>query len=74
MKKALHHKSLESQIVYTEPDRVKLNRAIAAALVRAEKTEDGTALPPPDFLAYGFKDVDPLGLLSGPSPRLLKRK
>jgi hypothetical protein len=42
LKKALHHKSLESQIVYTEPDRVKLNRAIDAALARAEKAEDGT--------------------------------
>ncbi len=73
LKKALHHKSLESQTVYTEPDRVKLNRAIDAALARAEKAEDGTALPPPDFLAYGFRDVDPLGLLSGPNPRLLRR-
>ncbi|NMF90941.1 gamma-mobile-trio recombinase GmtY [Aromatoleum petrolei] len=73
LKKALHHKSLESQVVYTEPDRVKLNRAIDAALARAEKAEDGTAPPPPDFLAYGFKDVDPLGLLSGPNRRLLRR-
>jgi integrase len=71
--KALHHKSLESQIVYTEPDRVKLNRAIDAALIRAEKAEDGTVMAPPDFLAYGFKDVDPLGLLSGQNPKLLRR-
>ena len=73
LKKALHHKSLESQAVYTEPDRVKLNRAIDAALARAEKAEDSVALPPPDFLAYGFKDVDPLGLFSGPNPKLLRR-
>jgi len=73
-KKALHHKSLESQAVYTEPDRVKLNRAIDAALASAEKAEDGMALPPPDFLAYGFKDVDPLGLLSGQNPKLLRRR
>jgi integrase len=73
LKTALHHKSLESQIVYTEPDRVKLNRAIDTALARAENAEDGAVLPPPDFLAYGFKDVDPLGLLSGPTPRLLRR-
>lgn len=74
LKKALHHKSLESQTVYTEPDRVKLGRTIDAALARAESAEDGAALPPPDFLAYGFRDVDPLGLLSGPSPRLLRKK
>ncbi|MCD4484806.1 site-specific integrase [Chromobacterium vaccinii] len=74
LKTALHHKSLESQTVYTEPDRVKLNRAIAAALTRAENAGDSAALPPPDFLAYGFRDVDPLGLLSGPNPRLLRRR
>lgn len=73
LKKALHHKSLESQTVYTEPDRVKLNRAIDAAMARSENTDDGAQLAPPDFLAYGFKDVDPLGLLSGPRPRLLRR-
>ena len=74
LKTALHHKSLESQAVYTEPGRVKLNRAIESALARAENAENGAALPPPDFLAYGFKDVDPLGLLSGPRPRLLRSK
>lgn len=73
LKTALHHKSLESQTVYTEPDRVKLKRAIDAALANAEKSDDGAAQPPPDFLAHGFKDVDPLGLFSGPSPRLLRR-
>ena len=73
-KTALHHKSLESQLVYTEPGRVKLNRAIDAALARAENAEDEAALPPPDFLAYGFKDVDSLGLFSGPNPRLLRRR
>ncbi|MCX7205650.1 MAG: gamma-mobile-trio recombinase GmtY [Proteobacteria bacterium] len=72
LKKALHHKSLESQLVYTEPDRVKLNRAISAAMTRVENAEDGKALLPPDFLAYGFKDVDPLGLFSGPSPKLVR--
>jgi site-specific recombinase XerC len=69
-KKALHHKSLESQVVYTEPDRVKLVRALEAA---AEREKTGTVLPPPDFLTYGFKDVDPLGLLSGPNQKLLRR-
>lgn len=73
VKKALHHKSLESQTIYTEPDRVKLKRAIDAALARAEKSEDGTARPPPDILGHGFKGVDPLGLFSGPNPKLLRR-
>ena len=41
---SLHHKSLESQIVYTEPDRVRLNRAIEAAQARVGNAEDGAAL------------------------------
>ena len=73
VKKALHHKSLESQSVYVEPDRAKLKRAINAALTRSEGTENGSAVSPPDFLAYGFRDVDPLGLLSGGNPRLIRR-
>lgn len=73
VKTALHHKSLESQAVYTEPDRAKLKRAIDSAVSQAAAAGRGTALPPPDFLAYGFKDVDPLGLLSGPHPKLMRR-
>jgi integrase len=70
-KKALHHKSLESQVVYTEPDRAKLVRELEAA---AEREKNGTVLPPPDFLSYGFRDVDPLGLMSGPNPKLVGKK
>ncbi|WP_028216703.1 gamma-mobile-trio recombinase GmtY [Paraburkholderia oxyphila] len=65
--KAFHHKSLESQVVYTEPDRVRLTRALDDATARLDR---GRTLPPPDFASYGFTDVDPLGLLSGPNPRL----
>lgn len=70
-KKALHHKSLESQVIYTEPDRDRLMRALDAA---AERERAGTRLPQPDFLDYGFKDVDPFGLMSGRHPKLLKRR
>lgn len=70
-KKALHHKSLESQVVYTEPDRTKLARALEAA---AEREKSGTTLQPPDLSSYGFADVDPLGLMSGPHTKLLKRR
>ena len=66
-KKALHHKSLESQVVYTEPDIEKVNRMIEAA---TRRIESGTPLPRPDFAGYGFEDIDPLGLLTGPNPRL----
>lgn len=69
-KKALHHKSLESQIVYTEPDRARLERLLAEA---TQRNKTGAVQSPPDFLAYGFRDVDPLGLMSGPNPKLSGR-
>lgn len=66
-KKALHHGSLESQIVYTEPDRTKLNKLLNAA---TDRLDSGNGMPPPDFLSYGFEDVDPLSLVSGAHPKL----
>jgi len=70
-KKAFHHKSLESQSVYTEPSREDLINELEAAV---QREKDGVGVPPPDLLRYGFKDVDPLGLLSGKNPKLLRRK
>jgi len=72
-KKALHHRSLESQVVYTEPDSKKLLQAMTAAEERAQRGESAVHFTPPDLLAHGFKDVDPLGLLSGPRKLLRKR-
>lgn len=70
IKKALHHKSLESQGVYTEPDQGKISRLLAEATSRLDA---GTATARPDLLSYGFKDVDPLGLLSGLNPMLVRK-
>lgn len=70
-KKALHHKSLESQAVYTEPNRAKVRQAMESAL---ERQKGGGVSHPPDLLAYGFQDVDPLGLLSGLNPKLRRKK
>lgn len=66
-KKALHHNSLKSQVVYTEPDMRKVNRMIEAASQRM-----GACVPlaQPDFSRYGFESIDPLGLLTGPNPKL----
>lgn len=66
-KKALHHRSLESQVVYTEPDTQKVNRMIEAA---SQRMESDTPLARPDFSIHGFEDIDPLGLLTGPNPKL----
>lgn len=70
VKKALHHKALESQVVYTEPDMQKVNRMIEAA---SQRMGAGTPLARPDFSHYGFEDIDPLGLLTGPNPKLRRR-
>ncbi|WP_393935181.1 gamma-mobile-trio recombinase GmtY [Aeromonas rivipollensis] len=67
--KALHHKSLESQLVYTESERCRLIRKLEEA---ATGDKAGAILPPPNFMEYGFRDVDPLGLMSGPHPKLLR--
>lgn len=70
-KKAMHHASLESQVVYTEPPRAAVMRVLESAMQRQRDGEN--ALLRPDFLSYGFEDVDPLGLLSGPNPKLTRR-
>ena len=57
-------------MVYTEPDIEKVNRMIEAA---TRRMDSGEPLPAPDFARYGFEDIDPLGLLTGPNPRLRRR-
>ncbi len=69
-KKALHHRSLESQLVYTEPQTDKVTQMLDSA---TKALNEGRSLPPPDFLKYGFQDVDPMGLLSGPNPGFGRR-
>jgi hypothetical protein len=66
----LHHKSIESQLVYTDPTIDKVTRALDEATKLLDR---GRNAPQPDFTLYGFEDVDPLGLFSGPKP-LLKGK
>jgi site-specific recombinase XerD len=67
IKKALHHKSLESQVVYTEPQVDKVTQMLDNA---TKALNNGQSLPPPDVLKYGFEDVDPMGFLSGSKPKL----
>lgn len=66
---ALHHASLESQLPYTEPTAAKVSAILAAAMRQLESGEGQAALQTMDLLAYGFEDVDPLGLLSGLNPK-----
>lgn len=77
-KKALHHKALGSQAVYTAPNMAEVTRALTAAASRLEElAAQGRAVKPTleaaKLVAFGFADIDPDGLLSGPSPKLLRR-
>ncbi|MBM3105885.1 site-specific integrase [Pseudomonas sp. V1] len=66
---ALHHASLESQLPYTEPTAAKVSTVLASAMDRLENGDGQAALDVADLLAYGFDEVDPLGLLSGTNPK-----
>jgi integrase len=70
IKAALHHRSLESQLVYTEAQIAEVSQKLEEATSRLNS--GGTIMNSPDLTAYGFEDVDPLGLLSGPRPLLKK--
>lgn len=74
-KKALHHRALGSQAVYTTPSTEEVTNTLDAASARLnELAASGRAvrpsLGPADLTAFGFGDIDPDELLSGPSPRL----
>lgn len=77
IKKALHHSSLLSQTVYTQPSV----REVSLACERATKNLEGnhhTAFREDVELSWsaimerGFEDIDPDGLFSGRSPRFRK--
>ncbi|MFC4705851.1 gamma-mobile-trio recombinase GmtY [Paraburkholderia caffeinitolerans] len=74
-KKALHHKALGSQVVYTAPSLREVNEL----LIDSGRKLDGSAenashitsqFATEDMVAFGFDDVDPDGLISGPYPKL----
>ena len=76
-KKALHHKSLVSQAVYTAPAISDMTQMLDAAVARLDELRDqGRAVKPAldlaQLLQFGFEDVDPDGLLSGIDPKLLR--
>lgn len=75
IQKTLHHKSLTSQEPYTAPGVTQVTEVLNQAYASLEgKAELGKALLPVsnwgELLRYGFDDIDPDGLLSGPYPKL----
>jgi integrase len=74
-KKALHHLSLESQVVYTSPAIAEVSHTLDQATKRmhehpAESCSIQTFSNWDELLMTGFEDIDPQGLLSGPHVKL----
>lgn len=76
-KKCLHHKSLESQTVYTMPSSLQVSNTLSDA---SEQLKLGSGQPRLgasfDWQAlaeHGFEDIDPDGYFTGKSPRLGKQ-
>jgi hypothetical protein len=72
---ALHHKSPSSQVIYTTPNHMDVSKALDAATLTLNTLAAEGRHVKPEFdmeklLAYGFEDVDPDGLWSGPAPKL----
>lgn len=65
--RAMHHTNIESQLVYTLPQVDEVTQTLNKA---AATLNNGDKLSAPNFLKYGFQDVDPLGLFSGLNPKL----
>jgi hypothetical protein len=70
IKAALHHRSLESQLVYTVPHIAEVTQKLADATGILDSGH--TVQLPFNITAYGFENVDPLGLFSGLNPQLRK--
>lgn len=73
--KALHHKSIGSQAVYTAPSATDVSNALNEATQTLDRlVAEGRHVKPTfdinKLLAHGFEDVDPDGLFSGPNPKL----
>lgn len=73
--KALHHKSISSQLIYSSPNATDVSNALNEATQALDRlAAEGRHVKPTfsieKLLAYGFEDVDPDGLFSGPEPKL----
>jgi hypothetical protein len=76
-RKALHHKSLASQAVYTAPNAADVTKALNSAQVALDRHAVDGRVVKPEFdmarlLAFGFEDIDLDGLLSGNNPKLMR--
>ncbi|WP_339753426.1 gamma-mobile-trio recombinase GmtY [uncultured Marinobacter sp.] len=75
-KKCLHHKSINSQLVYTLPSSTEVSHALSAAseqLASGSNNDKASISFDWKTLAeHGFEDIDPEGNFTGKNPRLGK--
>jgi len=76
-KKAMHHKSLASQVVYTAPTAVDVTKTLNRAQAALDQhASEGRSVRPEfnmaQLLALGFEENDPDGLLSGGNAKLMR--
>jgi integrase len=76
-KKCLHHKSIESQVVYTMPSSTKVSQALSQASQQLQLGSDAAKTAASfdwkTLTEHGFDDLDPDGHFTGKNPRLGKR-
>ena len=70
IKRAMHHKSLESQIPYTHKALGEVSDALTQASLQLASPQSKQALDWKDLVEYGFEDIDPEGYFTGKNPRL----
>ena len=77
IKKCMHHKSLESQVVYTLPSSTQVSQALSEASEQLQMDSDApkssTAFDWKTLAEHGFEDIDPDGYFTGKNPKLGKR-
>ena len=76
-KKCLHHKSLDSQVVYTMSSNAEVSRALSKAsqqlLLGSDESKTAASLDWRTLAEHGFEHIDPNGNFTGKNPRLGKR-
>ncbi|PNW66974.1 gamma-mobile-trio recombinase GmtY [Aeromonas veronii] len=74
IKRNMHHKSIESQIVYTGQSQSEVSDELNKATF--ELTNPRSKVKPLDWQTlteYGFNDIDPQGIFTGKHPKLRRK-
>ena len=74
IRKCMHHKSLESQVPYTQKGNDEISQLLSEATERLTLTDSNVKpLDWQSLVEKGFEDIDPLGYFTGEHPKLGKK-